>query len=208
MRSLRLRPTLLATLAALATFAAPAALAQPALRPEDGLPPLLGARVVRFEDDWTGRGPVLQRARHVELRREGESPTFRGTAELRAHGTAGGDMRTVALAPSDSAMVAFLQALSAVPVQAGPPEDAPLAMDSNPRVAIRLEFGDGSVEFLSTSNQPGGAPWTVTLAGRGWRMVWVSDSDAPRRALDLLDAHTARADLERLVRDVARAAPR
>jgi hypothetical protein len=182
----------LAAAFALVASAAPA-IAQPAL--PDRLPPLLGAGVVRIDEGWAALAVVSEHRRVVELRREGETWSFPGTASLRVvvSGTPRERVDTLP-APPDSVMQQFLQALSQVPAAPGPLPEPDMATDSYAHARIRLEFGDGAVEFARHS----GGGWMVTLIAGEARRILVTRGDEPGRALRMLDAYTSRGGLAEL----------
>lgn len=182
----------LAAAFALVVSAAPV-IAQPAL--PDRLPSLLGARVVRLDEGWAALAEVSEHRRVVELRRQGETWSFPGTASLRVVVLQTPRERVDTLpAPPDSVMQQFLQALSQVPAAPGPLPEPDMATDNYAHAHIRLEFGDGAVEFARHS----GGGWMVTMIAGERRRILVTRGDEPGRALRMLDAYTSRAGLAEL----------
>lgn len=189
MTSMRIhRAAMLPLAALLLALAAPGARAQPGA---DGkLPLLLGAEVITVTLAWTGEGTPRETV--VRFVRQGETWDFVGAVREKAPpGAPAGRVESVPLVLADSAFMFFLRDLSATPVAEGEYRPARTHTDDYPELTIRLEFGDGWVEFFSSSQGERRRPWRVTLHGPGIHRVLVSDSDVPWRALNALYAPMA-----------------
>jgi len=166
-RSLPLLPPLL-SLAVLLNACAPLA----ARFSSRHVPSLRGARSVEIEYEWRSWANGVA-VRH-QLERQGATDTFAGSGTMLIHGSSG----PLAVTIPDTAMVAFLEALSRVPITTGEYEPV-WQPDSYPRYTVRVHLDDGVVEFHSSSATSDMRPWRVDLAGT----KYVSRSGATMEAL-------------------------
>lgn len=168
------------------------------------LPDLRGAQSIVIIDEWNGLSPLAPILAVYRIDRQDETWFFAGTGSFSVGGgRADARTRNVMVALPDSVTRRFLAALAAVPVAEGRYEPALTHTDDYPSLTIRLEFGDGTVEFYSGSQGEGMRPWRVRLQGPGSVRELVSDSDAPWRALRALFPFLKRDVLEALKRQPA-----
>jgi len=136
------------------------------------VPSLRGARSVEIEYEWRSWTWGVQE-RH-QLERQGATDTFAGSGTM----LKGGRWGPLAVTIPDTAMVAFLEALSRVPITTGEYEPV-WQPDSYPSYTVRVHLDDGVVEFHSSSSTSDMRPWQVDLGGT----KYVSRSGATMEAL-------------------------
>ena len=159
------------------------------------LPDLLGARAIQISHSWTGLSPVAPTRALWRLERGADG--FNGSANFRAR------MPPLRKETSESLMLPaavaaqFLAALASVPVREAeidprsppgnpivklPASAAPRITDHYPSTTITVSLADTTVSYSSTSQEPSGRPWVVSVGNR----MYISDSEATGHALDAL----------------------
>jgi hypothetical protein len=175
--------------------------AQPGAALSERLPALEEVQAIRLEANFWARS-IPPNQRHVTLTRQGTSWTFSGTAELMIGASWQGPERraTVAVGPAPPEVVrGFLDALASVPVREG--RYLPnVTMDVFPDVTITLDFRDGGLLQLHTTEDALVPLWRVTLIRDGRLFAGVTDSEVVEHALAILHDYTAVAEFRALHR--------
>jgi ankyrin repeat protein len=147
--------------------------------------------------DSEGRGNPALRARLGQLRQAGEVVIDRSWSGLGkpSHNRyvlrrAGGGAAAGAAVPA-AIMEAFLDRLARAPLVEGRYTPRYLRTDDHPHLAITIGTGDDQLVVFSESQGTDRYPWALQFEGRRY----VLPSDAPARALDLLKAYLAAAEV-------------
>jgi hypothetical protein len=148
--------------------------------------------------DGEGRGNPALRARLGQLRKADEiviDKSWGGLGKSSANHyvlrRAGGGATAGASVPA-ATMDAFLARLAGAPLVEGPYIPRQMHTDDFPRLAITFGTGDDRLVVFSESQGADRYPWALQFEGRRY----VLSSDAPARALDLVKAHLAAAEVK------------
>jgi uncharacterized protein len=148
--------------------------------------------------DTEGRGNARLRARLTQLRKADEvvvEQSWGGLGQpwakrsvLRRAGPGPSGAGTVPVATMD----AFLERLASAPLVEGPYFPRHEHTDDFPRAAIRFGSADDALVVFSESQGAERIPWALQFEGRRY----VIPSDAPARALDIVQAQIAEAEVK------------
>jgi hypothetical protein len=144
------------------------------------------------------RGNPALRARLEQLRRADEiviDDHWGGLGKPSAHRyvlrRTGSDAKARAAVPA-ATLDAFLAGLAGAPLVEGPYVPRIEHTDDYPRLAITFGTGDDRLVVFSESQGKDRTPWALQFQGR----QYVLPSDAPARALDLVQRYLAAAEVE------------
>ncbi|HLF02599.1 MAG TPA: hypothetical protein VI547_11525 [Anaerolineales bacterium] len=155
------------------------------------LPDLTTATAIHIQDDWNGLSPDAPlSARYTLVLIDG---VFSGAADFSVAGGAK-TASTDAVLPPEVAEE-FLKTLAESPVKNG--DYVPLIehTDDYPSLVIEIDLGTEKVLFFSQSQGADHVPWGATFGGE----TYVVDSDAPARALKVLEPYLSREIIQELI---------
>jgi fermentation-respiration switch protein FrsA (DUF1100 family) len=158
---------------------------------QPNLPDLTTAIAIRIQDDWNGLSPNAPITARYALMLVGG--VFSGSADFSVAGGAK-TASTDAVLPPEVAEE-FLKTLAGSPVKVG--DYVPLIehTDDYPSLSIEIDLGTEKVLFFSQSQGADRTPWGVTFGGE----TYVVDSDAPARALRVLEPYLSREIIQELI---------
>jgi len=148
---------------------------------------LAKARTIRLEDDWGGLGP--SRRVHYELHPGADQ--FTGEATFSVSGLTKTESVQIPL----SAAKSFFQILGEAPLEDREYVPRISHTDDYPSLQIELDLGNETVTFFTQSQGERHVPWAVKINQK----TYVIDSDAPARALAVLDSYLKRDVLKKLL---------
>lgn len=147
---------------------------------------------IHVYDEWIGYSIASPlKARYVLERKEDE---FKGQARFSAgeEGRRREAVRDIAIPVGVTD--AFLRLLSKVPMEEGEYRPRIDHTDDYPSIEIRLEIGDLSVRFFTSSQGAGHVPWGLQVGDE----TFVVRSSMPADALEILSSYLCKDVLDRL----------
>jgi hypothetical protein len=164
-------------------------------RPPEGKPTgpvgaLVNVSAVEIENDWNGYSDITPIVRHYRFKLENAGLTGDGHFAIGGYG--GYNIRQQynkkITVPAELTQQ-FLNKLATVPlVSSRKYKRKMMRRDDFPRITIRIKSPDRDVTFFSDSQGDHNAPWQVRVKKNKVTEYFVSDSQIPGLAMDLLKA--------------------
>ena len=147
---------------------------------------------VAIVDSWTGLSPLAPVESHYALNTGPKG--LEGTAFFSVAGYVDPITATTPISVPLAAWHEALDALTGTPLESGPYRPVFSIVDHYPRLAMVIKTVDQEFRFDSTSQGVAYVPWRVVVNGQDY----VSYSDYPAQALQVLEPYLARPVLEEL----------
>ncbi|MCY7335164.1 MAG: hypothetical protein LH613_02950 [Chamaesiphon sp.] len=155
---------------------------------------------VEIHNDWNGYSDITPILRHYKLRIKQQKLVGHAHVAVGGYGAAGvHQQQTTSVKIPAAVTTKFLAALAKTPLQVGIYQPKIERTEDYPSIKIKLESDRQQVIFSSQSQASNYVPWKVTVTQANKTTAYISDSDLPAQALQILNPYIDRAGIDRII---------
>ncbi len=156
--------------------------------------------MVEIENDWNGYSDITPILRHYKLQLQNRALVGDSHIAVGGYGAAGIHQQATTKVNIPATLATeFLSTLAKTPLESGSYKPLIEHTDDYPSVTIEVKVNQQQVMFRSQSQGVSRAPWLVSIRSSTTHADYISNTNFPTQALQLLSPYLDNSGLDRII---------